>query len=285
MMGGILKFDQDSGNIFILDKKGKVVNPKGLVREHYYERDPKRKLLSRLIAGPNAPTLGIDDADFLATYDLIYIIDTNSPQMNDGKVHHLTSFLRCSIKNMGDSYQPEIYERVGYFHFVNLKNKNSEKVGWINLFNANFFQEDLKANLKIGIVVDSYLAELDAYNAGQTAIIDEFFLPLGVTLMYAGADNKDNLVNKLISANDHLAKDYKRRFLLGEINFPSEDSPMFECESYWFLNEKRNGLSLSRQARVPKGKLIYDQQASITIEMHSIDENANDIVETKTINL
>ena len=59
-------------------------------------------------------------------------------------------------------------------------------------------------NLKeIGIVVDSDLGNIPDYNTGKKPIIDTFYLPDKITLLYASSDaGKEYLPNKLIAVCD-----------------------------------------------------------------------------------
>lgn len=266
--GGTISFDKESGKISIHDAQGNPVSTEGLSYEHFYEGESRSVKLSRLVAGPK-PLNGLSDLDFLATYDLVYIIDTNTLE-KDGETHHITSFVRCRILDWGDSYHIDLYERVGYFHFVNLTHESFEKVGWCNLFHQDFFKEDLAAGLKIGVVVDSYYDQLDGYNKRSEPILNKDFLPNGVTVMHATANKNDTLVNRLMRTADSFANEYKEKILAGETgNFPPAVT-FFDCEKYWFVNQ--TGLTVTPNTE-KKTKVSYGPEAWVELEMYGDGDN------------
>ncbi len=282
MQGGTISFDKDTGRIVIIGLNGNLIHPQGLVKNYWYEGENKKKCLSKLVAGPKFPLNGIDDLDFLATYDLIYIVDTNCFKTEDGKDHRLTSFLRCSVHDAGETYEVDMYERVGYFHFVNLKHEAAEKAGWVNLINHDFFREDLKKGTRIALIVDAYADQLESYNSKVKPITDNHFLPDNVTLMYARADKRDTIVNKLIQACDKLKDEYEQQFLEGKTHFPPQESPFFECEKYWFLNDKRDGLCIDPNV-ILKPKLVYEEGATVELIMHGVNDEGDQFAIKKKV--
>lgn len=262
--GGTLKFHKETGEFHIMDKDSEIISSEGLRLDHHYQGNNKKRLLSRLWAGGKYPLTGLNDLDFLSTYDLVYIVDTNELIDNNSSQHNITSFLRAEIKNFPEEHQVEFYERVGYFHFMNINESvHPEKVGWMTLFQQDFFRQDLIKGLTIAVLTDHDLLHLEAYNSKEMPILKDYFLPTGVTLMFAKADKSDTLVNKLLKTADKLSNLYKERFLRNEIVIEPQALEFIDCEKFWFVNEIRSGLCVEPNI-IKKSPLIYGENAKVS---------------------
>ena len=73
-------------------------------------------------------------------------------------------------------------------------------------------------NQKIGIIVDSDLGNLPAYNARSLPIYFDFYLPTNFELIYASAEvgKTEFLVNRLIALCEDMAKSLLAQILLNE---------------------------------------------------------------------
>jgi hypothetical protein len=68
---------------------------------------------------------------------------------------------------------------------------------------------DRAAMGRVGVIVDAHLDTLNVINSRQSAILDDFLLPNGSTLVYASSDVGivESVVNKLLSLADEYASE------------------------------------------------------------------------------
>ena len=101
--------------------------------------------------------------------------------------------------------------------FWNIKD-HPENVAWMKVIQFITPDPTHNPNSKIGVVVDSDLGNLPAYNARSIPIYANFYLPENFELIYASAEvgREEFLVNRLISLSEETAKSLLTRILLDE---------------------------------------------------------------------
>jgi hypothetical protein len=118
-------------------------------------------------------------------------------------------------------YDPE---RIGWLHALKT---GEQHYGWLN------------AGASLLLVVDAHLDDLHQINQRKLPILDNEFLPAGVSLAYASADTTGSALNGLIARCDRIAKEV----LTNAIN-PSpramagpllRESRIFAQYRYWHL--------------------------------------------------
>jgi hypothetical protein len=83
---------------------------------------------------------------------------------------------------------------------------NPEIIGWHLFLNNKIEIDHFKNQRRLGVVVDSELAKLDAINMRKSPYYKNYFLPKFATLIYATADSgKENISNQLLSYCDKSA--------------------------------------------------------------------------------
>jgi SEC-C motif-containing protein len=169
-----------------------------------YDRKRKKKVINKidLIQHQNA----VDpDALLLQKFDLIYAIDTNTKNIN-GTLISVASVILCMLNLVTDDTFDIQYGHLQSLEFWNIKN-HPENIAWMKAI--QFITQDPANNpdRKIGIIVDSDLANLSAYNTGTLPIYSDFYLPKNFELIFASADagTQEFLANHLISLCHKLA--------------------------------------------------------------------------------
>jgi hypothetical protein len=143
--------------------------------------------------------------------DLIYAVDTNTSNllMNDS---YLSVGVALEYKNNNNS---ELELQNSFVIQFNHQEKFiAEKLGIVELIKKIIADKDLENNwLKILLVTDHDLGNLDRYNSREIPLIDgtELYLPNNFTLIYASADKKnDSILNNMISHCDQEASRFLR---------------------------------------------------------------------------
>jgi len=60
---------------------------------------------------------------------------------------------------------------------------------------------------RVGVIVDAHLDALESMNSGSSPILDDFFLPAGIQLLYASSDSGTEPVNRMLKMADRYAND------------------------------------------------------------------------------
>jgi len=194
---------------------GVPFKPKKVYFEVGYDRDKKNKVINKIVVDPNK--VSVNPYVSLKRFDFIYAIDTNTKVVNN-KVISVSSIILCTLEfGKGDILNIQ-YEFKPSLEFWNIKH-HPENVAWMKLIQTIIQIPTYDPNWKIGIVVDSDLGNLPAYNARTIPIYSDFYLPENFELMYASAEvgTSDHLVNSLIGLCEHMAKFILKKLSLKEI--------------------------------------------------------------------
>lgn len=179
-----------------------------------YNREKKKKVINKMELDPNRITANPDES--LQKFDLVYAIDTNTMAAS-GKLLSVTCIVLCELDLVDDGVLDIRYGPFRALEFWNIK-YHPENVAWMKVI--QFITQDpvYNPNSKIGLVVDSALGNLPAYNARSMPIYSDFYLPENFELIYASADvgKGEFLVNHLISMSEDMAKSLLARILLNE---------------------------------------------------------------------
>lgn len=178
--------------------KGQQINPIQAHLETSYERRKKPKILHK--AEIPVKKIRTDIHASFCNYDLFYVIDTNSKVIKNNKIS-VACVLLCKFKPSGD-LTLAFFAPINAFEFWNIVDK-PENIAWREAILAIMANPDYKNELRIGLLVDSDLGDIPAFNLGHKPLIDDFYLPGNFELIYASADvGKEYFVNKLISECD-----------------------------------------------------------------------------------
>lgn len=132
----------------------------------------------------------------LRNFDIILGIDTNSRIVKD-ELTHLGMAIQITKEDDGINFLIiNMFKLSG--NIIKPENQN-----WKNLIEYILAHENYSESLKYAIVVDSDLDKLPQYNARLLPIIENFFLPQNIQLIYASSDTpNDAITNQLIAACD-----------------------------------------------------------------------------------
>jgi hypothetical protein len=199
-----IEVDSKKGGVKFFNK-GKQVFEKNIVLEKLKKRMKSDKILTRhrLQKGNK----GFNDALSLSGYDHIFAIDTNTKKRGN-KWESVGVIVQCICNNLGDQTECLVQE-IAHIKFTEEIRKSPEKLSWMAWLKELYSRPEFQRRPSVAIVVDHDLDKLESYNLGLIPIYDAYFLPAGVKLIYASADNpNETLANKLISKADKCASKY-----------------------------------------------------------------------------
>lgn len=190
-----------NGDFVFLDREGRSIKPKKMVREMSHDRTKGAKVRTRANLQDGAGVIG--GLSQLSSYDVIFAIDTNSVDIG-GEFIAVSGFLPFSIRKREGEYFLELGEKsvqIYEFHGLTLKPE---------LFAIFKLISDIERNApngisRIGIITDSELGSLEAFNTRTTPIIGEAYLPEQYRLMYASTDTGWEVTNKVLRLCDSAA--------------------------------------------------------------------------------
>lgn len=208
--------------------------PKEIKIETGYERKKGFKIINR--APLTHEDLFINPNRALEKYDLLCAIDTNTKPLNNGTVS-VSCVVICKLTSQKE-YTTVQYNAVNCLEFRNISGK-PENIAWCKLIKLMMANPSYNEKMKVGIVVDSDLGNIPDYNARKIPIVDNFYLPPNVELLYASTDiGKEYLPNILISLCDKEANKLIK-YIQENDNDQSglETAPDLPCTHFRFWNK------------------------------------------------
>jgi hypothetical protein len=190
-----------NGDFVFLDREGRSITPKKMVREMSHDRAKGAKVRTRTSLQDSAGVVG--GLSHLSSYDVIFAIDTNSVEIG-GEFIAVSGFLPFSVRRREGEYFFELGEKsVQIYEFHGLTFKPE-------LFAISKLISDLDKHSpngipRIGIITDSELGSLEAFNTRTAPLIGEAYLPDQFTLMYASTDTGWEVINKVLRLCDSAA--------------------------------------------------------------------------------
>ena len=190
------------GRFQVKDLNGNMVLPEKTKIMNFYERaNNKKKILNALEFDGNE--LMDINAALLSKYNAVFAIDTNT-SVKDGDSRSISTVIRFVLNPSANKI---LLVPIRFYEFRN-SCKKIENVAWAILMQELVAEiKKLDLSIKIGIVVDSDLGNIDKFQQREEPIIDQFFIPDNMSLIYAGADSGSEFwVNKAIKCSDKWAK-------------------------------------------------------------------------------
>jgi len=199
-----------NGNIQGFDKDIPV-EPAKIDYEIGYSRTKKKKVINKIEL--DSTWVAVNPDEVLQKFDLVYAIDTNTKEAN-GKTTSVTAIVLCILDRDADGNITVQYGPLRILEFWNIKD-HPENVAWMKVIQFIIQDQTYNPDSKIGIVVDSDLGNLPAYNARTFPIYSDFYLPENFELIYASADvgKREFFVNHLIALCEDMAKSLLARIL------------------------------------------------------------------------
>jgi hypothetical protein len=145
-----------------------------------------------------------------ATYDRYFVINTSYKPFGE----NLICATSCLAINQDIDHDQMLKkgDQISVFEmprliFLAKQGTNPERYGWMKVIDALLRSDLFNVAWSYGVVVDNDLNDLQKINVGEKPILDDFFTPDNVSLIYASADaGKESLIGKLIRATDRVAK-------------------------------------------------------------------------------
>jgi len=185
---------------FIPMLAGKPIDLATAAVEISYERPKKHKVLLRSRLDPRAPSL--DFHGHLGGYDSVCAVDVNTHVIKGVDVS-VAVFVRGSCVRSGDHIEWS-NRSISALEFRGAS-ANPDRIAWKVFCDGMTASPGYRHDQKIALVVDSHLQELEAVNAREIPVLDDFYLPPNVTLVYASDASADSIPNVLIKMCDREA--------------------------------------------------------------------------------
>ncbi len=212
------------GRFQIKDINGKTVLPEKTKIMNCYERANKKKKLLNALEFDGSELMDVNKA-LLAKYNVVFAIDTNT-SVNDGDSLSISTIIRLELSPDRNKF---FLVPIRFYEFRNSGEK-IENVAW-SILMQELVAETKKIDLplEIGIIVDSDLGNIDKFQQREKPIIDHFFIPDNISLIYASADSGSEFwVNKAIKCSDKWAKKIEKEMMsVTEDYFHITDSKHF----------------------------------------------------------
>lgn len=205
----------NNGEIKLIDDNGEVI-PKNIFQQTSYKRknDKPNKVLNQIPLGESKYGIEINE---LSKFDIIFAVDTNTKNLGSKKVS-ITSRQCCENEKVENNNLLFKFYPFGLACISGIPDKCEEKYGIKLLITEIIANPKFNKGMKIGIVVDHDLVNINEYNSKELPIYKDWYLPDDFILIYASADaGKEYLPNILISACDKEANKFFEEVKKGNI--------------------------------------------------------------------
>nr|WP_314433948.1 hypothetical protein [uncultured Brevundimonas sp.] len=219
--------------------------------ERSYARPKGPKVVSRI---PQAnPDLSFDETPaLLANFDRVCAVDTNS-RLVHGRMISATGVVTLHREGIPGPAGLETGWRFDVplcLQFDELRVER-ENFGWLTALASLRRRGFFTASDRVGVIVDSDLGNLRAYNERTKPVVEDHFLPPNATLIYASADTgKESLINRALGMADTSASLMLQGLESGVIPMlkAAEPTPIFDGFREIKVNAKEGPLGIARTA-------------------------------------
>lgn len=163
-----------------------------------YDRSKGRKVLSKM-PGISSATMAYVDTGLLQ-FDKIVSIDTNTKDVDSNRACVVASVMMTPhVKLGGLELRGAQAIAIEFWNPV----YPPERIGWRMIMDAVSETNEYICGKRYGIIVDSELGRMDAFNSREEEILPGFMLPERMTMIYGSSDSKnDSAVNKMLHMTD-----------------------------------------------------------------------------------
>jgi hypothetical protein len=199
-----------------------------------YDRPKGPKVLSRI---PQAhPAVSFDTPPaLLRNFDFLCAVDTNDREIQGKRVCvvGIYTFKRVLIPAAAGAKEDWQGDVPFCLEYINIRSDlKPENFGWLAAYEHLLKFSVTDGTKRIGMVVDSDLGNLKAYNNRELPVDGPDFLPPNVTVIYASADaGKENIINQALSIADSVSTQVLDALQSGQAPFnnkPPLDNGSFE---------------------------------------------------------
>lgn len=179
----------------------------------YKTENGKNRTLNRIESNSNIMSMNL--IELICQFDVIFAVDTNTKNING--VNISVPSMQCCEINKNKNETSFTFCCFGLVCLKNIEENHPEKIGIKLLIQAIMSNQNYSKNLKIGIVTDHDLGNIDKYNKKEIPLCEDFYLPENFTLLYATDKPKENILNILISECDKEANKFFSGVIAGKI--------------------------------------------------------------------
>jgi hypothetical protein len=198
--------------------------------ERTYDRAKGPKVLSRV--PQDGDLLTFSQGAALKKYDFLCAVDTNTRLIRGYSVS-VVGILTVAPEPLSRPEGPGTFWRFDVpfcLEYIGVK-VAPENFGWITAWEHLVQNRIITAAMKVGMIVDSDLGNINSYNQQTKPVFASIHLPKTVQLLYASSDaGKEDVANKALAAADTISTQALRAVEGGAVPFNSElrESPWFE---------------------------------------------------------
>ena len=175
------------------------VKPISATFETSYERTKGEKVINKTFQSPDK--VSYDPNNQFAVYDKVFAVDTNTRTIRSDRIS-VTGVILSTIDD-AITYRGSLV-KASPTNCIEFRNTEFDpELTGLRCFIRNIIQHpNYNDKNKICIIIDHNLDKLEELNNKNIPIIEDFYLPDGITLVYGSSDvgKNDYLPNKLLSA-------------------------------------------------------------------------------------
>lgn len=241
-----------NGDFIFLDQQGNQLKPKKMVRVMFHDRAKGPKVRSQLDLEDGVGV--VSGLSQLSSYDVIFVIDTNSAVIGDEFVS-VSGFLPFSVRNRDGEYFIELGESsIQIYEFHGIVSK--PELFAIAKLISDLAKVRIRGKLpRTAIVTDSELGKLESFNDRTIPILGEYYPPDEFTLMYASTDTGWEVINKMLRLCDSAAAQHIEDMKAERL----PEAPLVAFEGY---------PSLSIRVGRRNAQIIIDQPDLMEVALH-----------------
>lgn len=193
-------------------KSGPVKIKDATITKHHKRASGKDKVLTQYHLNDATYLRGEIDT-LLKECDGVYVIDTNTKDITNGQKVSICCFTHFSKYQ---DFLPSHYQcaPISWFQ-VQSDAEHPEKIAITKLIHILELNVKYMIGRKFAIITDHDLGGHDDYNNQKKEFLPGYFLPDYITLMYASADQGQDVVNKVIKCCDKEASSIINRLIWG----------------------------------------------------------------------
>lgn len=196
------------GEVFMIGKDGKPLKHTSARVERSYPREKGPKILSRIHLPEESPLLSDSDRA-LVQFDTIFAIDSNT-RLIRGHTVSIAAIILCKWRQKEPVPIIE-FAPTQAMEFRNI-DCHPDLLAWKHFIVKLKETPNFSKIGKVAIIADSHLGDLAKIEQREQPILDDFYLPEWVSIVYASDAAKDRLANNLLREADKNAS-----FLLNQI--------------------------------------------------------------------
>lgn len=172
--------------------------------ETTYKGESKSRTISKIRLAPD----GLFNANLeanLASFDRLYLADT-TPRVIGSDRAAVTAVALVEAHRVGAELVALRAEPCALVEMHGLQDVNPELAGWAMLVDVIRTSVDYDPSWRVGLIGDTELGQLDAFNERLSPVAGDVFLPHNFRIHYAGDHTSDGVLNRAVRLCDRLSR-------------------------------------------------------------------------------